>query len=112
MKKEEALIELAQLINKLRNECLTGDRYLPMCDVRRYNELVHGLWGDELGEDPEILEALSKKEKTTKKHKNQEGMSERARLARNAYQREWRSKNKGKVREINMRYWDKQGGER
>ena len=68
MKKEEALIELAQLINKLRNECLTGDRYLPMGDVRRYNELVHSLYGDELGEDPEIIAAneLWKKKKNCK----------------------------------------------
>lgn len=65
MKREEALIELAQLINKLRNECLTGDRYLPIGDVRRYNQLVHDLWGDELGEDPEIMAAaeLQKKKK-------------------------------------------------
>ena len=68
MKKEEALIELAQLINKLRNECLTGDRYLPMGDVRRYNQLAHDLWGDELGEDPEIMaaDALWKKKKNCK----------------------------------------------
>ena len=46
-----------KLINKLRNECLMGDRYLPMGDVRRYNQLVYELYGDELGEDPEILEA-------------------------------------------------------
>mgnify|MGYP003571275871 CR=1 FL=1 len=32
---------------------------------------------------------------------------EKARLARNAYQREWRRKNKEKVREINERYWQK-----
>lgn len=57
MTKEERLTELARLINKLRNECLMGDRYLPIGDVRRYNELVHALYGDELGEDPEIMEA-------------------------------------------------------
>lgn len=66
MTKEERLTELARLINKLRNECLMGDRYLPMGDVRRYNQLVYELYGDELGEDPEILEALSKMEKTTR----------------------------------------------
>ena len=32
---------------------------------------------------------------------------ESARLARNAYQREWRRKNKEKVRQINERYWKK-----
>lgn len=30
---------------------------------------------------------------------------EKARLARNAYHREWRAKNREKVREIDARYW-------
>ena len=30
---------------------------------------------------------------------------EKARQARNAYHREWRAKNKEKVKEINARYW-------
>ena len=34
---------------------------------------------------------------------------EQARLARNAYQREWRAKNRDKVKEINLRYWARQG---
>lgn len=34
-------------------------------------------------------------------------MSEEAREKRNAYLREWRKKNKDKVKEINKRYWEK-----
>lgn len=34
-------------------------------------------------------------------------MSEEARLKRNAYLREWRKKNKDKVKEINKRYWER-----
>lgn len=34
-------------------------------------------------------------------------MSEEARKIQNAYMREWRKKNKDKVKEINKRYWEK-----
>lgn len=34
-------------------------------------------------------------------------MSEDAREKKNAYLREWRKKNKDKVKEINKRYWEK-----
>ena len=33
--------------------------------------------------------------------------TERARQARNAYQREWRKKNPDKVKEIQLRHWAK-----
>ena len=34
-------------------------------------------------------------------------MDDDARKARNAYQREWRARNREKVRAINARYWNK-----
>ena len=34
-------------------------------------------------------------------------MSEEAREKKNAYLREWRKRNKDKVKEINKRYWEK-----
>ena len=34
-------------------------------------------------------------------------MSEEAREKKNAYLREWRKKNKDKIKEINKRYWEK-----
>lgn len=38
-------------------------------------------------------------------------LSEEARLARNAYVREWRNKNKDKVAEANRRYWERKFSE-
>lgn len=38
-------------------------------------------------------------------------MSEQARQAYNAYMREWRRKNKEKLRAINQRYWEKKSKE-
>lgn len=34
-------------------------------------------------------------------------MDEKAKEARRAYMREWRSRNKDKVREANRRYWER-----
>ncbi|MDU3845655.1 MAG: hypothetical protein E7G71_12425 [Clostridium perfringens] len=34
-------------------------------------------------------------------------MNEKAREARNAYLREWRKKNKGKVKKYNTTYWER-----
>lgn len=36
-------------------------------------------------------------------------LSESAKQARREYKREWRAKNKEKVKEANRRYWEKQG---
>lgn len=36
-------------------------------------------------------------------------LSESAKQARREYQREWRAKNREKVKEQNRRYWEKQG---
>lgn len=36
-------------------------------------------------------------------------LSESAKQARREYKREWRAKNKEKVKESNRRYWEKQG---
>lgn len=36
-------------------------------------------------------------------------LSENAKQARREYKREWRAKNKEKVKESNRRYWEKQG---
>lgn len=36
-------------------------------------------------------------------------LSESAKQARREYQREWRAKNKDKVKEANRRFWEKQG---
>ena len=41
---------------------------------------------------------------------NKGQMSEAARQARNAAAREWRAKNKDKVREYNRRYWENKAG--
>lgn len=38
-------------------------------------------------------------------------MSERARNARNAYMREWRRKNKDKVKAVRERHWEKKARE-
>ena len=38
-------------------------------------------------------------------------LTEKARLARNAYQREYRAKNKGKIKEINARYWERKAAQ-
>ena len=38
-------------------------------------------------------------------------MTDKARLERNRYAREWRAKNKDKVREANRRYWEKKASE-
>lgn len=37
-------------------------------------------------------------------------LSNKARQARNAYAREYRKKNRDKIREYNRRYWEKQAG--
>jgi hypothetical protein len=44
-----------------------------------------------------------------RKHQNS-GLSEQAREARAAYFREWKSKNKDKVREYNRRFWERKAG--
>lgn len=36
-------------------------------------------------------------------------LSENAKQARREYKREWRAKNKNKVKESNRRYWEKRG---
>lgn len=36
---------------------------------------------------------------------------EKARLARNAYQRKWRAEHREKVKEIQMRYWERKAAE-
>lgn len=38
--------------------------------------------------------------------------SERAAEIRRAYQKEWRAKNKDRVREYNRRFWEKQASEK
>ena len=38
-------------------------------------------------------------------------MTDKAREARNQYAREWRAKNRDRVREINRRYWEKKACE-
>lgn len=38
-------------------------------------------------------------------------LAEKAREERNRYHREWRAKNKEKVKEINRRYWQKKAKE-
>ncbi len=40
------------------------------------------------------------------------GTTENARKEYNRYQREWRAKNKDRVREINRRYWEKRANKR
>lgn len=39
--------------------------------------------------------------------KKKKKLSEEARKARNAYQREWNKNNRDKVKEYNNRYWEK-----
>lgn len=39
-------------------------------------------------------------------------MTDEARKAKNAYQREWRRKNRDKVSAQNARYWEKKANER
>jgi len=41
------------------------------------------------------------------KKKEKNAMSEAARKARNAYQRQWAKNNPDKVKEINRRYWER-----
>ena len=53
--REKRLKELAEIIGRVRP--LLGQDYIPMCDIRRYNQLMKELFEDELGEDPEIEEA-------------------------------------------------------
>lgn len=58
MKREEKLSELARITVGIRNRI--GSEYLPAADVRRYNQLMKELFGDMLGEDPEVQEGKEK----------------------------------------------------
>ena len=42
---------------------------------------------------------------------NSKGLSEAARIARNKYMREWRTKNPDKVRATKERYWEKKAAQ-
>ena len=65
MNKEEKLAELTRIAKEIINGLAYGPKYIHLASVRRYNKLCSELYGDVLGEDPEVREARERKEKET-----------------------------------------------
>ena len=53
---EEKTAEFNAVTKRIMETIAGGEEYIPMADVRRYNQLMQEIWGDEIGADPELKE--------------------------------------------------------